>query len=426
MTCVSRRRVKRWTFAIPAIALLTFLTAACYPPYEVEQPQAGAPRQDQWPDAPATATQTPEPEGLQEPPAGAGGGATTTATPTPEPHAIAGWMRGVTLSPRWADFYAYSEFKASVDRIAETNANYVTLVIPLRQSNAESTDIGPTALTPEDWVLSAGIRYVHSKCMNVMLKPHIELETGEWQANIDPPNRAEWFRNYGAVINHYAVLAEREGVALISIGAELNSLTSADWNPSNTQYWRDFISELRSVYTGELTYSGQWGPTRWSVDNVQFLDDLDYIGISAFFDLKAETDAVAEIEEAWARWDEDLIRPLYEQFGKPVLFTEVGYRNQDGARKEPWDDLDTRDDEQEQANLYEALMSYWSKQEHFGGVFWWEWRDDLGPDNTYYTPNDKLAEDVLTRWFGQGVQPSQEASACRPQEREDTPLTSVE
>src|SRR5690606_34569825 len=108
------------------------------------------------------------------------------------------------------------------------------------------------------------------------------------------------------------------------------------------------------------------------------------------------------------------IRPLWERFGKPIVFTEVGYRNQDGARLEPWDDRGTSNDLREQANLYEALMSYWSEFDYFGGMFWWEWREDLSPGNSYYTPNDKPAEQVMTEWFSKGVPDVQRTRLCAP------------
>lgn len=318
----------------------------------------------------------------------------------------------MSLSTRWERFFAYSEFRDSVDAIARTNANYIALITHYEQDDLTSTEIHPTWLAPDDEVLAEGIRYIHDQCMGVMLKPHVDVGTGEWQANIEPSDRAEWFENYGEIILHYARLAEEHDVGMLAVGTELNSMASAAWDPTNTRYWRELIADVREVYSGAVTYSGQWGPDEWSVENVEFLGDLDYIGVAAYVGLETGSSSVSEIREAWDAWNRDFLRPVHERYGKPLIFTEVGYRNQAGARFAPWANLDTQPNEQEQANLYEGLMAYWSNVDYFRGVFWWEWRDDLPEGNEYYTPNGKLAEEVLTRWFAEGVDDSVPQGAC--------------
>ena len=61
----------------------------------------------------------------------------------------------------------------------------------------------------------------------------------------------------------------------LSVGHELNKMANANWNAANTGHWRDLIADVREVYSGQLTYSGQWGPTRYAVDNIEFYDDFD-------------------------------------------------------------------------------------------------------------------------------------------------------
>ena len=42
------------------------------------------------------------------------------------------------------------------------------------------------------------------------------------------------------------------------------------------------------------------------------------------------------------------------------------------------------------------------RQPWFYGFYWWDWRtnpDWGGPDNRDYTPHEKPAETVLTRWY---------------------------
>ena len=92
--------------------------------------------------------------------------------------------------------------------------------------------------------------------------------------------------------------------------------------------------------------------------------------------------------------------------GKPILFTEVGYRSIAGAAIEPWNWRIQRPvDEEEQADAYEALFSVFWQRPWFAGLFLWDW-DPVGSfdDADGYSPKLKPAAEVMAQWFIRGAE----------------------
>jgi hypothetical protein len=99
-----------------------------------------------------------------------------------------------------------------------------------------------------------------------------------------------------------------------------------------------------------------------------------------------------------------MLSSLASKWRKPILFTEIGYRNLNGANRRPWDwVLDGPANPEEQARSYQAAFEELWGQPWFAGMFWWEWltRPDQGAlTDTGYTPHTRPAEAVLKSWYG--------------------------
>jgi hypothetical protein len=179
-------------------------------------------------------------------------------------------------------------------------------------------------------------------------------------------------------------------------------------NGTNTSNWTDLISKIRPLYSGKLTYSANWGPSGFvdEKDNIGFWSQLDYIGISAYFNLSTGSNDVGSLKSSWDAW-QGQIASLSNQFGKPALFTEIGYRSVTGSHQEPWNYgwPSWPPDQTEQANAYEALFQYWNNFGYMTGIHIWEWSTDPnagGSGDTGYTPQNKTAQSTITSWFGSG------------------------
>jgi len=189
---------------------------------------------------------------------------------------------------------------------------------------------------PRDEHLIDGIRQAQQLGLKVMLKPHIwlsEQDGGDCRGTIGFDTEREWkewFSNNERFLLHYAQIAAQTEAEILCVGVEL-SRTVTD-RPDD---WRQLISKVREIYPGPLTYAANW----WGdYDVVEFWDELDYIGINAFFPLTLEEEATdLATLLAGARAVADQIETVHKRTGKPVLLTEVGFRSVRGATVKPWE-----------------------------------------------------------------------------------------
>ncbi len=303
------------------------------------------------------------------------------------------------------DENALYESGASLDSLVNTGANSVTLVFTWYSDSKYSTDMYRTTGTASDASVVYAIRQAKARGLKVMLKPHLDPLDGAWRAYINPSDADAWFTNYRTrIIDHYADIAQQEGVIGMSIGAELVSMST---NATYTSRWRSLIADVRQRFGGKLTYSANWGDQGFNeeVAHVPFWDDLDYIGISAYYAMSLTNQtSVDAMKQRWAYWRTNRIDALHVQWNKPILFTEGGYRSRDGAAVEPWDNWSSGTvDNEEQQQCYEALFQTWAGVPWFaGGTFWlWNPRADVNSyDPIGYEVQNKPAYDTVKAYFG--------------------------
>jgi hypothetical protein len=330
-------------------------------------------------------------------------------TVTPASAATTNWQKGANVDPSYTTEFYSGAFRESLAQLKANNANYVSLVIPLFQSSVTSSELAPGRNTPPDDAIIHAIGVAHSLGLKVNLKPHPEPTTGEWRANIDPADRQEWFASYGSYLKRYASIAQTHGVEQFTIGTELIKLTAHDHHPENTPGWNKLIADVRSSYSGTLTYAANWG-TGWADEKnrIAFWDKLDVVGIDAYYPLGNDynNSSVEYFKSQWQSWYNNDILPFAQKVGKPIIFTEIGYRSTNGAHTKPGES--THNDGVNltlQANAYEALFQFWQDKSILHGVHIWDWQGDAqaGGNVSSYTPQNKPAQSVMAKWFGQGV-----------------------
>ncbi len=244
--------------------------------------------------------------------------------------------------------------------------------------------------------------------IKTLLKPHIWLREkpgGKWRANIDFETEegwTEWFDNYRTFIIHYATFAQTHDIEILCIGTELH-------NPAveRAADWRKLIAEIREVYQGKLTYAANWYQ---EYEEITFWDKLDFIGIQGYFPLTDKSHpSVEDLKRGWKPHLKKIER-LSKRYGKPVLFTEQGYKSTHDAAIRPWEWPQEADkkkiDLQTQANCYEAFFqTFWDKP-WCAGVYWWKWYPtskvitNRSAANALYTPQGKPSQDVIKKWYG--------------------------
>ncbi|MBT8309726.1 MAG: glycoside hydrolase, partial [Flavobacteriaceae bacterium] len=164
------------------------------------------------------------------------------------------------------------------------------------------------------------IEMLHKNNIQVMLKPQIWIWRGAFTGHLTMKTETEWQqleRSYAGFILEFAQLAQETNVAMYCIGTELNAFVSA-----RPKFWSDLIIKVRDIYQGEITYAENWD----TFANVPFWDELDYIGIDAYFPLSdEETPTLEALTKAWQPHKEEILK-VHRKVDRPVLFTEYGYR----------------------------------------------------------------------------------------------------
>ncbi|MDQ3065040.1 MAG: hypothetical protein M3Q36_02105, partial [bacterium] len=114
--------------------------------------------------------------------------------------AVVDWQQGVSIQPASSTDFGTSTFRQSVDKAAASGANHITLIIPVRQTNIQSSDVAVSGETPTDASLSSASGYIKSKGLSVGFAIHVNPYDGQWRAFINPGDRAAWFANYGTIL----------------------------------------------------------------------------------------------------------------------------------------------------------------------------------------------------------------------------------
>lgn len=297
--------------------------------------------------------------------------------------------------------------------LRRNHIEWVTIVAWGSQAAYDSPRVGHhngdsvmMAKSDSSWL--SQLMLVRAAGFKIFVKPHVWINAPpdeKWRADIFPnsaANWASWSQSYRNFILRYARLAEQAQAELFCVGMELTRLSI-----EKPAFWRELIQEVRSVYSGQITYAANWYE---EYEQITFWDALDYIGIQAYFPLVDKPfPSVEEISQGWSKYCSS-IESIHRQYKRPVIFTEIGYKSTSDSGITPWEWIDYSDDHsrivslETQANCYEAFFqSVWTKP-WLAGVHLWQLRSDYLKDNSKFnqldfTPLGKPAEQIIAKGF---------------------------
>lgn len=204
---------------------------------------------------------------------------------------------GIVHVSWWFNEYTYPAGTDARNALAATNANWAAVLVTWYQATTSSTTIATASdKTPTDDALRLAIQELHAKGLKVMLKPHVDVISGQWRGDINPSNVDAWFASYTQFILNYAQMAQALGAEGFCMGTELKTVSGA----ANQARWKAVIDEIRQVYTGVLTYAANASSPADEFTSVSFWDDVDLIGLDAYFTLTNHDDpTLAELVAAW-------------------------------------------------------------------------------------------------------------------------------
>lgn len=242
------------------------------------------------------------------------------------------------------------------------------------------------------------IQMAQKQNYKTMLKPQIWIRHGEFTGHHMYDKEEDWkaFENsYSDFILTYAYMADSLKTDLFCIGTELDQFVI-----QRPRYWNELIQEIRTIYSGKITYAANWDEFL----RTPFWNQLDYIGIDGYFPLnESKSPSVADLRKAWNP-HKVKIKYYADSLNTSVLFTEYGFRSRDFSADKPWEsDRGGNINLDLQSNAYEALFEELWSEDYFAGGFLWKWFPDYekvgGLENTGFTPQRKPVEKVIKKYY---------------------------
>ncbi|PKA98875.1 hypothetical protein B0O79_2569 [Flavobacteriaceae bacterium MAR_2009_75] len=243
------------------------------------------------------------------------------------------------------------------------------------------------------------IELLHKNGIKVLLKPQIWIWKGVFTGSLEMKSEEDWQKfetSYEKFILNYAELASETKVDIYCIGTELEKFVT-----NRPEFWKELIVKIKKVYKGKLTYAANWDEYK----RTPFWQDLDYIGIDAYFPLcEHETPTVAQCREGWQRHKPE-IEQLSKSENKQILFTEFGYRSTDQTAWKPWlvDRHDNPVNMQGQVNATKAIFEEFWEEDWFAGGYVWKWfinhKESGGANDNRFTPQNKPAQDIIKEYY---------------------------
>jgi len=315
---------------------------------------------------------------------------------SPAPLSIEEFHKGVVYTSWKKTELGEEASDQTLEYLSQCGAGHLgIMVVWYQDTNEEKTIYSDEKDTPDYKSLGHAINKAHSLGMKVMLKPHVDIKTGQWRGDIIPSK--EWFDSYKKYLLEYAKLAEKYNVELFSVGTELVNTTISMWEKD----WEDIIAGIKEVYSGKLVYSANWD----EYTTVSFWDKLDIVGLDAYFPLTAKKNPTKEeLIAGWKSSAAELENWLKKnKIDKPIVFTEVGYCSADGTNIQPWSvlsDLSSEHiDEEEQADCLDAMVTVCSAYPWFKGFYWWNYFPQKRWSPLGYNIRGKKAEKVFNDWL---------------------------
>jgi hypothetical protein len=299
-------------------------------------------------------------------------------------------------------------WKRAIDDIYELGARRVTIVpyalfSPEQGMLVNKSDFGLISGPSLSTVIKI-IIHARAKQMSVGLKPMIEIDNkdneGEiWRGKLrlrDGAQIEKFFDSYEEFMIKQCRAACQAGLDRFYIGTELAGLIK---NKDTHPYWDRLIKACRHEIGQSqcrLTYAANYD----EYNDVPFWNQLDEIGIDAYFPLatKSQAQGFGHPDQTLlvVRFKEVLekLRLFSMKFKRPVMLAEWGVVPLDLTTSEPSDHQPSLiSDPEEALNAYGAMVEAVRDQSNWlQGVDLWHWRVSPSEDSNYrIDPNGPFA-----------------------------------
>ncbi len=282
-------------------------------------------------------------------------------------------VRGMTISCQtWGWEWGSPGFAGELAELEELGVNWVA-IHPYARIDQDGTvswrEFDPKK-PPKH--LAGPIATAHERGLSILIKPHIAYWGSgfSWRGEIQFKDPAAVTRFHETYAEWITQLAEATSDAdAFCVGTELEGLVDS------AEPWRALITRVRSKTKAHLTYAANWS----EYTQVSFWDELDAIGLQAYFPIsEKEAPSNADLRSGWKSVLAEL-EALHEKWGKPIVFTELGYNTSLAAAARPWEYKGARGKELKAAKELQercmriALDVLGKERSWLRGVFLWKW-----------------------------------------------------
>ncbi|MDW3646450.1 MAG: hypothetical protein R8P61_05295 [Bacteroidia bacterium] len=316
------------------------------------------------------------------------------------------YLKGMTFAHEgYAVYNGYGSTLArkSLEEIKAHNVNTISIVpySGLRETNKPNpVRFSRGSGGENDISVVYASRAAQNLGIKTMMKPQIWFGRS-WPGDLEMQNQEDWdqfFSYYRTWILHYALLAEIHEFDLLCIGVEFVKAST-----QQPKAWAQLARDLKKIFSGKITYAANWGEEIEKL-SPELSAELDFLGVDCYYPLSDKTWASDEdLKEGFKKTMKKLSK-ISKKHGKPLVFTEVGFRSIPEAWKEPH--AEAKDDkalEEDQARCYQVVLEAMRDEDWQRGMIWWKWPSYMNYGNRSpqsFSPAGKMAAQVLKEYYG--------------------------
>jgi len=244
----------------------------------------------------------------------------------------------------------------------------------------------------------AGIRAARALGYHAFITPLIGvIGPGLWAANIQFSSQEQdlhWFNSFWQAFQPYVWAAQVAGADQVSIGSE--EVWLEQFAPASL--WNTLIARVRGVFSRAITYDMDWTSLSRPVQEWMSNSNLSMIGVTEYIPL-VDIPRRVDPKIMFTLWRDKVKRAIDNfsiRIGKPVVISEIGYRNTADALYHSWDteSQTSPPDPIEQAAACNAALANVMSDPHIAGIFFWGW-DGVGA----FKLSGQPAVAVLHAWY---------------------------
>jgi len=293
--------------------------------------------------------------------------------------------------------------KSDFEKIRDIGFNTVFFSAYVHQDNMFSNTVKP----PDEKGLAslrAALKAAKAAGLKRAVTGFLLVDDGAWRGTIVPTNKKKWGESYFNAILPYINLAQEEGVEMFCVASEMETLKQ------DGEMWKRMMAEIRKRFGGLLGYNTNWWYNDSGFETLikqkAWLSELDFLGVSAYFNLSKENNPTAD--ELARKWRSNAsgrdtvadVQKLRTEVNDKIIFWEIGYMSLDGANMEPWNYNRKADaDAEEQADCFTAFLRILKETGFINGFAVWGPRAGLQPSEKGYDFIGKPAENVFRKFL---------------------------